>query len=68
MSLQPALDHITAEAWRRGLNLFDAEPSWWEAEDGEGVWYAFTFPDGTEIKGYAPEGMKDIRAGADAAT
>lgn len=62
MSLQPAFDQINAEAFRRGLNWMDAEISWYTASDGCGVHVEFEFPDGTVLKGYAPDGMKSFEA------
>jgi hypothetical protein len=60
MSMQPALDQITMQALRLGRDPNAGTYSW--SEDGRGVWIFLTYPDGTELKGFAPNGMDEIDA------
>ena len=62
MSLQPALDHINAEAHRRGQDPTFAEFDIRPDVDGVGAWMTATFADGSMATGYAPDGMRNIKA------
>ncbi len=57
MSFQPAFDQINAEALRLGLSPLDGEITWEQIDQSRAVEITCTFPDGTTLKGYAPNGM-----------
>lgn len=62
MSLQPAIDQVWVECLRRGLDFSEGQGTWEPAEDGRGLHLEFAFPDGTVLKGYAPDGMVAFEA------